>query len=112
MCHWVGIKLNLENTLKYSLKGVERVRQLFEIIKNTTKLDSDSEDIGITFQDLIEYFDKEEAENKDQVQPPSINITSIKDLDQYFAAAALTGANLSQDSITLIGQGESTNQNA
>ena len=95
--------------------------QLFETIKNTTQLNSDSEDMGITIQDLVAYFEQEQEREQKEVAPmPQINITSIKvglqeyinlldciiqDMDQYFAAAALTGANLCQDSLNVIGQG-------
>ena len=102
--------------------GVDRVSQLFETIKNTTQLNSESENMGITIQDLVAYFEQEQEREEKEVAPmPQININSIKvnilysscfrviiniqDMDQYFAAAALAGANLSQDSLNVIGQG-------
>ena len=85
--------------------GVERISQLFETIKNATQsVSSEAEDFGITYQDLIKYFETEESVEAKE-GPININIKNITDMEQYFAAANLTGANLCQDSLTVMSEG-------
>ena len=93
--------------------GVERTSQLYETIKDATKsLDSDAEDVGITFQDLIKYFENEQVNEGtyDKIAPVQINIRSIDDMEKYFAAANMLGTNLCQDSLTVMGQGLQDNK--
>ena len=69
----------------------ERMEQLFKKIEESTTLHSVQEQKGITFQDMIKYFENEEILEDDvEVSIDPANIESIDDIAEYFAIANLT----------------------
>jgi len=84
--------------------GKERTKQLFTSIMEATKMDSAVEQNGITFQDMIAYFENEEILD-DNIDVDTSKIETMDDIAQYFALANLTDSQLDGKSMTSLANG-------
>jgi len=85
--------------------GKERQKQLFDAISNSTVMNSDAEQNGITFQDMIAYYENEEVLEEDNIQIDTSKMENIDDISQYFALANLTDSQLDGTSMTSLANG-------
>eukprot|EP00091_Calanus_sinicus_P006141 TRINITY_DN16751_c0_g1_i1.p1 TRINITY_DN16751_c0_g1~~TRINITY_DN16751_c0_g1_i1.p1 ORF type:complete len:285 (+),score=106.45 TRINITY_DN16751_c0_g1_i1:89-943(+) len=84
----------------------ERMKQLYTSILESTTLDSEMEQNGITFQDMIKYFENEEImEDNVEVDIDPKKLENIDDIAEYFALANLTNTQLDGSSMTTLANG-------
>jgi len=84
----------------------ERLQQLYMAILESTTLDSDMEQSGITFQDMIKYFENEEIlDDNVEIQIDQEKIEKIDDIAEYFALANLTNTQLDGSSMNSLAKG-------
>ena len=84
----------------------ERLQQLYMAILESTTLDSDMEQSGITFQDMIKYFENEEIlDDNVEIQIDQEKIKKIDDIAEYFALANLTNTQLDGSSMNSLAKG-------
>lgn len=84
----------------------ERMKQLYTSILESTTLDSEMEQNGITFQDMIKYFENEEImEDNVELDIDPRKMENIDDIAEYFALANLTNTQLDGSSITTLANG-------
>eukprot|EP00092_Neocalanus_flemingeri_P009534 GFUD01010262.1.p1 GENE.GFUD01010262.1~~GFUD01010262.1.p1 ORF type:complete len:499 (-),score=133.69 GFUD01010262.1:90-1586(-) len=84
----------------------ERMAQLYKSISESTTLDSVMEESGITFQDMIKYFENEDIlEDNVEINIGQDKLESIDDIAEYFAMANLTGTQLDSSSHLTLANG-------
>jgi len=88
--------------------GKERLKQLYTSIRDSTTLDTSNEQSGITFQDMIKYFENEEIlDDNIDIEIDDSKIEAIDDIAEYFALANLTNSQLDGSSMTSLAKGVS-----
>jgi len=84
----------------------ERLEQLYKSISESTTLNSEMEQKGITFQDMIKYFENEEIlQDNIEITVDPVKIESIDDIADYFAMANLTSTQLDGSSMDSLAKG-------
>ena len=84
----------------------ERMKQLYTSILESTTLDSEMEENGITFQDMIKYFENEEImDDNVEIDIDPGKMENIDDIAEYFALANLTNTQLDGSSMTTLANG-------
>merc|ERR1719228_1942192 len=85
--------------------------QLFKSIQESTSLKSEMEHKGITFQDMISYFENEKILEEEEVTIDPGKIESIDDIADYFAMANLTNTQLDASSMNSLATGLTDKRN-